>query len=155
VAAGWVDQGTGPGAPDPASGWAAAEDRAAGELVVAEPAGAGVLVRQEAVPACGIPVWPEAEAAVAEQGPALVARAVGAVLVVPEVEAEPVAGAEVVVLAAVAARGRALVAPVVGAEPVAGAEAAVDLEVAAEAEGPEPAEELDLQAGKARHPENG
>jgi len=123
-------------------------------------------------------VWPEA-AAVAEQGPAavvlgrgpevelvagavargpaLVARAVGAVLVVPEVEAEPVAGAEVVEgqELAVAARGRALVAPVVGAEPVAGAEAAVDLEVAAEAEGPEPAEELDLQAGKARHPENG
>jgi hypothetical protein len=93
---------------------------------------------------------------------------VGAVLVVPEVEAGPVAGAEVAVLAAavgtevveeqepaVAARERALVAPVVGAVPVGGAEAAVDLEVAAEAEGPEPAEELDLQAGKARHPENG
>jgi hypothetical protein len=65
VAAGWVDQGTGPEARDPVSGWAVVGVRAAGELVVAEPA---APVGQEQVPACGILVWPEAE--VAEQGPA-------------------------------------------------------------------------------------
>jgi len=182
-----VDQGTGPEPRDPVLGWAAAEDRAAEELVVAEPAGAGVLVRQEeaGVPACGIPVWPEPAVVVPGQVAELevvvgLVPAVGAARVVEGQELvvvarERVAEVELVVGAAqvaaatavakgqagAAARGPALVGavgpglavPEVGLEQVAGAEAAVDLEV--EVEGPEPAEELDLQADKALRRGNG
>lgn len=71
-------------APDPVSGWALAEDRA-GDPVVAERAGAGVLERPEAVPACGIPVWREA----AEEGaPDRVAEVEQVAAVVPGQVAE-------------------------------------------------------------------
>jgi len=64
VAAGWADRGTAPAAQARDSAWAVVEDQAAGELVVAEQAGAVARVRPEAgrlaVPACGNPVAREA-----------------------------------------------------------------------------------------------
>jgi hypothetical protein len=129
--AGWVDRGTGREPPDPVSGWAVAEVQAAGERVVAEPAGAGVLVlREAAVPACGIQVWPEAAVVapgqVAELEPAGVLPVAGAALAGAEGQElavaapgqaaalEPAGGQEQVV-----ARERALVAQVGVAVPVA------------------------------------
>ena len=54
----------GPGVLDPVLGLAVVADRAAGERAVAEPAGAAAgVARQEAVPTCGIPVYPEEAAA--------------------------------------------------------------------------------------------
>jgi len=95
-----VDQATDPEARDLVSGSALEEARAAGELVVAEPGGAGVLVRLELAPACGTPARPAAAVALGRVAEAerVVAGAVpvverGQVLVVPEVGAAPVAEA--------------------------------------------------------------
>lgn len=98
--------------------------------MVAQPAGAAVLVRRRAVPACGIPVCPEAAVAVAEQGPA--AEAPGRV-----VEVELVVGVLPVVVAA-------LVAQVPKGQ-----------ELAVEVEGLEPVEGLEVRVGKPHHRENG
>jgi len=158
VEAGWVDRGTDLEARGRVSGWAAAEVRAAGELVVAQPAGAGVLVRLEA-PACGTPVCPAV--AVAPGRVAEVELVVAAVLVVE--------------------RGRALVVPEVGAAPVAGPAVLVAVQVGVDmglggelepalgpaavavreralvvvAEGQELGGELEVREGKARRRENG
>jgi hypothetical protein len=99
-----VDRGTGREPPDPVLGWAVAEVRAAGERVVAERAGAGVLVRREAAPACGIPVWPEAVVA----APGQVAELEPAVGVVP-VAGAALAGAEAQELAVAPEQAAALV----------------------------------------------
>jgi DNA-binding NarL/FixJ family response regulator len=143
--------------------------------VVAERAGAGVLVLREApVPACGIQVWPEAAVAapgqVAELEPAVVVVSVaGAALAGAEGQEQVVAReralvAQVAVVVPAAdgpqaavealgqvAAGRALVVPEVGAEPVAAVQAA-GTEVVEEQE---LAEELEVLEGKVCRPENG
>jgi len=177
-----VDQATDPEARDLVSGSALEEARAAGELVVAEPGGAGVLVRLELAPACGTPARPAAAVALGRVAEAerVVAGAVpvverGQVLVVPEVGAAPAAEAGPAALAAVqvgvgmglagglepaavAVRERALVvvvAPEAAAQVAVGTEVVEEQERAAEAEGLEPAGELEVQAGKAQRRENG
>jgi len=160
VEAGWVDRGTDLEARGRVSGWAAAEVRAAGELVVAEPAGAGVLVRLEA-PACGTPVCPAVAVApgrVAEVE--LVVAAVllverGRALVVPEVGGAPVAEAGPGVLVAVQVGvdmglGGEL-EPALGPAAVAVRERALVVV----AEGQELGGELEVREGKARRRENG
>jgi hypothetical protein len=79
--------------------------------VVAERAGAGVLVRREAAPACGIPVWPEAAVA----APGQVAALEPAVGVVP-VAGAALAGAEAQELAVVAQGQAAALVPAGGQE---------------------------------------
>jgi hypothetical protein len=80
--------------------------------VVAEPAGAGVLVlREAAAPACGIQVWPEAEVVASGQ----VAELEPAVGVVP-VAGAALAGAEAQELAVVALEQAAALAPAGGQE---------------------------------------
>jgi hypothetical protein len=163
-----VDQATDPEARDLVSGSALEEARAAGELVVAEPGGAGVLVRLELAPACGTPARPAAAVAlgrvaeaervvvgavpVAEAGPAAQV-AVGTEVVE---EQERAAEAEGLEPAAVAVQERALVvAPEAAAQVGVGTEVLEERERAAEAEGLGPAEELEVQAGKAQRRENG
>jgi len=176
-----VDQATDPEARDLVSGSALEEARAAGELVVAEPGGAGVLVRLELAPACGTPARPAAAVALGRVAEAerVVAGAVpvverGQVLVVPEVGAAPAAEAGPAALAAVqvgvgmglagglepaavVVRERALVvvAPEAAAQVAVGTEVVEEQERAAEAEGLEPAGELEVQAGKGQRRENG
>ena len=133
MVAGWVDRGTDPEARDPVSGWVVVEAPAAAEQVVAEPAGAGLLVRLEvaAVPACGIRVRPAAVVAVlAAVGqeraePALAveqeARAVVAALVqvpVAQAESAEAAGVELVLERGRAQVVQAAVQVVVGTEVV-------------------------------------
>jgi len=139
VVAGWVDRGTDPEARDPVSGWVVVEAPAAAEQVVAEPAGAGLLVRLEvaAVPACGIRGRPAAVVAVLAVGqeraePALAveqeARAVLAALVqvpVAQAESAEAAGVELVL-----ERGRAQVVQA-AVQVVVGTEVAGELAVAA------------------------
>jgi len=176
-----VDQATDPEARDLVSGSALEEARAAGELVVAEPGGAGVLVRLELAPACGTPARPAAAVALGRVAEAerVVAGAVpvverGQVLVVPEVGAAPAAEAGPAALAAVqvgvgmglagglepaavVVRERALVvvAPEAAAQVAVGTEVVEEQDRGAEAEGLEPAGELEVQAGKAQRRENG
>jgi hypothetical protein len=88
--------------------------------VVAERAGAGVLVRREAAPACGIPVWPEAAVA----APGQVAELEPAVGVVP-VAGAALAGAEGQELAAVAPGRAAALVPAGGQEQVVARERAL------------------------------
>jgi hypothetical protein len=124
-----VDRGTGPEARDPVSGWVVVEAPAAAEQAVAEPAGAGVLVRLEvaAVPACGIRARPAAVvallAAVGQERaePALEARAVVAALVqvpVAQAESAEAAGVELVLERGRAQVVQAAVQVVVGTEVV-------------------------------------
>ena len=176
-----MDQATDPEARDLVSGSALEEARAAGELVVAEPGEVGVLVRLELAPACGTPARPAAAVALGRVAEAerVVAGAVpvverGQVLVVPEVGAAPAAEAGPAALAAVqvgvgmglagglepaavVVRERALVvvAPEAAAQVAVGTEVVEEQDRGAEAEGLEPAGELEVQAGKAQRRENG